>query len=77
VARLRRSRLQAYRIFNAAVLFIIFVTQFFAFYRRQLVAVFGLGANILVWITLRTMIQQERRLQVTTDGVPDGRAARQ
>jgi hypothetical protein len=68
VARLRRSRLQAYRIFNAAVLFLIFVTQFFAFYRRQLVAVFGLAANILVWITLRTMIQQERRLRATTGG---------
>ena len=67
VAWLRRSRLQAYRIFNAAVLFIIFVTQFFAFYRRQLLALFGLAANILVWLTLRTMIQQERRLRVADD----------
>jgi hypothetical protein len=65
VASLRRSRLQAYRIFNAAVLFVIFVTQFFAFYHQQLLAVFGLGANVLVWITLRTMIQQERRLRVS------------
>src|SRR5688572_26505626 len=71
VARLRRSRLQAYRIFNAAVLFIIFVTQFFAFYQRQLVAVFGLAANILVWLTLRTIMQQERRLRVTDGGVPE------
>ena len=71
VARLGRSRLQAYRIFNAAVLFIIFVTQFFAFYHRQLLAVFGLAANVLVWITLRTMIQQERRLRTTSDGLPD------
>jgi hypothetical protein len=70
VARLRRSRLQAYRIFNAAVLFIIFVTQFFAFYQRQLVAVFGLAANILVWLTLRTIMQQERRLRVTA-GAPE------
>jgi hypothetical protein len=62
VARLRESRLHAYRAFKTAVLIIIFVTQFFAFYRQQLIAVLGLLANIIVWVTLQTMIQRERRL---------------
>jgi hypothetical protein len=62
VARLRRSRLLAYRTFKTAVLFIIFVTQFFAFYQQQLFAVLGLLANIVVLLTLRTMIHQEERL---------------
>jgi hypothetical protein len=62
VMRMRRSRLHAYRTFKTAVLIIIFVTQFFAFYHQQLIAVFGLALNIVIWATLRTMIQQEERL---------------
>jgi hypothetical protein len=62
VFRMRRSRLEAYRTFKTAVLIIIFVTQFFAFYHQQLIAVFGLLVNIVVWVTLRSMIQQEERL---------------
>jgi hypothetical protein len=62
VLRMRRSRLHAYRTFKTAVLIIIFVTQFFAFYHQQLIAVFGLALNIMIWATLRTMIQQEERL---------------
>ncbi|HEX6306874.1 MAG TPA: hypothetical protein VFZ69_01735 [Longimicrobiales bacterium] len=63
IARLRRSRLQAYRTFKTAILLIIFITQFFTFYHQQLLAVFGLGFNIVVWLTLRAMIQQEERLR--------------
>jgi hypothetical protein len=59
VLRMRRSRLDAYRTFKTAVLFIILVTQFFAFYHQQLIAMFGLGANIIVWITLRHAIHLE------------------
>jgi hypothetical protein len=59
--RMRRSRLTAFRTFKTAILFIIFVTQFFAFYHQQLVAVFGLFVNIVIWLTLRSMIQQEQR----------------
>lgn len=62
VMRMRRSRLEAYRTFKTAVLIIIFVTQFFTFYHQQLLAVFGLVLNIVVWLTLRSMIQQEERL---------------
>lgn len=62
VARLRRSRLLAYRTFKTAVLFIIFITQFFAFYHQQLFAVLGLLANIIVLLALRTMIHQEESM---------------
>jgi hypothetical protein len=63
IVRWRRSRLDAYRTFKTAVLIFIFVTQFFAFYHQQLLAMFGLFANVLIWVTLRTMIQQEERLR--------------
>ncbi|HEX6132608.1 MAG TPA: hypothetical protein VFZ24_01420 [Longimicrobiales bacterium] len=62
IARLRRSRLQAYRTFKTAILLIIFVTQFFTFYHQQLLAVLGLALNIVIWVTLRAMIQEEERL---------------
>lgn len=63
IARLPRSRLLAWRTFKTAILIIIFVTQFFTFYHQQLLALFGLAFNILVWVTLRTMIHQEERLR--------------
>jgi hypothetical protein len=63
ILRLRRSRLDAYRTFKTAILIIIFVTQFFAFYHQQLIAVFGLALNIVILATLRTMIHQEERLR--------------
>jgi hypothetical protein len=63
VLRLRRSRLGGYRTFKTAVLILIFVTQFFAFYHQQLLAMFGMFGNIVIWLALRTMIQQEERLR--------------
>jgi hypothetical protein len=68
IVRLRRSRLDAYRTFKTAVLVMIFVTQFFAFYHQQLLALIGLTGNILVWLTLRGMIQQEERLRAAAAG---------
>jgi hypothetical protein len=62
VMRMRRSRLEAYRTFKTAILIIIFVTQFFTFYHQQLLAMLGLTVNILIWVTLRSIIQQEERL---------------
>jgi hypothetical protein len=59
VWRMARSRLDAYLTFRWAVLINIFIGQFFAFYEAQLVAVFGLFLNILVFATLRYMIHQE------------------
>jgi hypothetical protein len=62
IARLRRSRLEAYQTFKTAILILIFVTQFFTFYHQQLLAVLGLAVNIVIWVTLRSIIQQEERL---------------
>lgn len=66
IVRMRRSRLEAYRAFRMAVLVLIFVTQFFTFYQRQLMAIVGLVVNITIWLTLRSMIQQEERLRGRT-----------
>lgn len=63
VLRMRESRLAAYALFKQAVLVLIFVAQFFAFYEAQLLAMFGLVANIVVLATLRYMIAAEARLQ--------------
>ena len=63
VVRMRESRLDAYRMFERAVLILIFVTQFFAFYQQQLGALAGLLLNILVLAVLRTMLRQEARLE--------------
>ena len=63
VLRMRESRMQAYRMFERAVLILIFVTQFFAFYEQQLGALVGLLLNIVVLAVLRTMIRQEARLE--------------
>src|SRR5690606_13813573 len=62
VVRMRESRLDAYRMFERAVLILIFVTQFFAFYQQQLGALAGLLLNILVLAVLRTMLRHEARL---------------
>jgi hypothetical protein len=56
------SRIAAYRTFERAILFQIFVTQVFAFYSNQLSAVAGLFANVIILAALRTMIRQEEAL---------------
>jgi hypothetical protein len=61
--RMPTSRAAAYRMFHRAVLILIFVTQFFAFYHDQFTAVIGLFANIIVLATLRYMIHEEARLE--------------
>ena len=59
---LAHSRIAAYRTFERAILFEIFVTQVFAFYSNQFDAVLGLAANVLILTALRTMIRQEEAL---------------
>lgn len=53
--------------FKQAVLVLLLVTQFFAFYRDQLSAVYGLFSNLIVLITLNYMIDEERG-RAGTDG---------
>ncbi len=54
-----RSRLAAYRLFHLAALFAILVTQVFAFYEAQILAVVGLAVRVLILMVLRFMIEQE------------------
>jgi hypothetical protein len=57
--RIRHSRLDAYRWFERGVLVQIFVTQVFEFAQQQLAGVLGLAFNVLLWISLRSMIRAE------------------
>lgn len=68
VMRMGRSRLAAYRLFEKALLVLIFVTQFVAFYRDQFLAVFGLFVNIVILATLRYMMHQEESLRAEGSG---------
>lgn len=58
----RGSRLDAYRWFDRALLVSIFIGQVFAFVESQFGAVFGLGFDVLLLITLRYMIRGEGHL---------------
>ncbi|HEY1277204.1 MAG TPA: hypothetical protein VGF25_20020 [Thermoleophilaceae bacterium] len=53
------TRLDAYRIFELALLVAIFLTRVFAFVESQFGAVFGLAIDLALLVTLRYMIQQE------------------
>jgi hypothetical protein len=59
IARIRHSRLAAYRAFERANLVSIFLTQVFMFYREQLSGLIGLAFNLLILIALRFMIHRE------------------
>ncbi|MFN2616691.1 MAG: hypothetical protein ABR581_06140 [Thermoleophilaceae bacterium] len=62
VRRLRDGRrMDAYRMFERALLVSIFVTRVFAFVESQFSAVFGLGIDLLLLATLRYMAGQEQR----------------
>lgn len=63
VIKLRRgTRLEAYELFDKALLVQIFIGQVFAFVESQFAAVFGLGIAILMLVTLRYMMRGERHL---------------
>jgi len=62
IVQIRKSRLKAYHLFKHAVLISIFLTQFFAFYKDQVSAIFGLAGNIVILLTLNYMIKLEERM---------------
>lgn len=63
VVRLRaHQRLEAYYMFERALLVEIFIGYFFEFLRIQFTAVFGLAFSILLLITIRYMIRGERHV---------------
>jgi hypothetical protein len=60
------ARLDAYREFQRALLVSIFVTRVFSFVESQFAAVFGLGVDLLMLVTVSAMANQERRLPDTS-----------
>lgn len=61
VFNIRRSRPRAYEWFMRATLIDLFITQFFAFYLRQFGALPDFTLNLLLYIALVFLIEQERR----------------
>lgn len=59
----RRKRMQAYEMFQSAVLVSIFLTQFFLFYQEQLSALAGLLMNIVVLNVVQNLIYQESLIE--------------
>jgi hypothetical protein len=55
-----RSRCQAYRMFRRAILVSILLTQVFAFYQYQFLALLGLLGNVVILFALRYMISHEQ-----------------
>jgi hypothetical protein len=64
---LRRSRLQAYRWFQRALLVSILVIQFFVFLESQLLAVGGLAVDLLLYSALGFMIRREQATTLAAD----------
>jgi hypothetical protein len=63
----RGAPLDAYRWFARALLVSIFVTQVFAFVESQFHAVFGLAIDLLLFVTVEYMAEQERRRERSRD----------
>ena len=63
VARLRRSRLVAYRWLERSVLVSVFFGQVLLFWQDQLAGVVQLGWNLIVLAALRYVIRQEEARQ--------------
>ena len=61
---IRKSRLNAYRLFERSVLVSIFFTQVFVFYDEQFGALVGLTVNLLILVALRFMIEREGSMLV-------------
>ncbi len=66
VRRLKESRLSAYQMFDRGLLISIFITQVFILAESQFAAVFGLAVNLILLVSVRYMINQEKQLAVPT-----------
>ena len=71
VLRIRQSRLVAYDLFIKALLVDIFITQFFAFYQNQFNALPGFVFNVVLYVMLRFLLRQERRLVLRQESDKD------
>lgn len=59
----KQKRLEAFQYFTRAVLVSILVYQFFQFYHEQLLAVIGLGLDLVTLSVLQYAISEEKHLQ--------------
>ena len=57
--KIRKSRVEAYRLFKKAMLIDIFLGQIFIFYTSPVLALAGLVVKITILETLNYMISQE------------------
>lgn len=60
MVKVKRSRYDAYKMFEYAIFVSICLTQIFTFYKDQFYALFGLTFDILLIVLLRYMIARER-----------------
>ena len=58
--KLKKSRLDAFRMFQRSILVSILFSQVLLFYRDQWVGLIGLGFNVLLFAALRFMIRFEK-----------------
>ena len=57
---MRRSKLEAYQMFERSILISIFLTQVFIFYQKEFAALVGLSINVLFLLVIKFMIERER-----------------
>jgi hypothetical protein len=62
IVRIRHSRLEGYHWFERSLLVSICLTQVFVFVESQFAAVFGLSVEVILYITVRSMIRAEVKL---------------
>jgi hypothetical protein len=60
VALLPRERLRAFLMFERSVLVAVFIGQLFLFYKDEFGALSGLLINLLIYVGLRFLIEQEK-----------------
>ncbi len=70
---IRRSRLAAYHLFTRATLINLFVTQFFDFYHQSLGALPMFLGYLALYIALRFLTTEERRMQTRDASAPPTR----
>jgi hypothetical protein len=67
IARLRRSRLEAYRWFDRALLVWILVVQVYVFRQMQFAGVLGLAVDLFIWTMVRSAITIEEQRELLGD----------
>jgi hypothetical protein len=70
IVRLGDSRLSGYMWIERSLLVSICLTQVFVFVQSQFTAVFGLAVEVVLLVTVRSMIRAEHKLAATQESPP-------